>query len=347
MLFVPVVSSTGKPLMPCHPARARELVRAGKALRRFNKGMFYIRLTQRADGKTQPIGAGIDSGSKREAVTVKSEAHTFINLQLTAVDWVKDAVEVRRNMRRGRRFRNTPCRANRSNRGVGFRLPPSTRARWGWKLRIATWLSKMFPISRFAVEDIKAHSNGGRRWNASFSPLEVGKKWFYKQLEKLAPVDTLQGYETAELRRKHRLAKSKNKLSEIFEAHCVDSWVLANWYTGGHTYPDNKRMLLVTPLRFHRRQLHRLQPEIGGTRKVYGSTRSLGFKRGSLVKHVKYGLVYVGGFLKQRLSLHCLSTGKRLGQSFKPEDCKFLAFNTWRTALLPAINGEVSEPIFG
>lgn len=30
--YVPVVSSSGSPLMPCHPARARELVRKGRAL---------------------------------------------------------------------------------------------------------------------------------------------------------------------------------------------------------------------------------------------------------------------------------------------------------------------------
>jgi len=63
-MFVPVVSSTNKPLMPCHPARARQLVRNGKALRRFNRGLFYIKLTQRSDGATQPIALGIDPGSK-------------------------------------------------------------------------------------------------------------------------------------------------------------------------------------------------------------------------------------------------------------------------------------------
>jgi len=54
MLFVPVVSKSGKVLMPCHPARARELVRNGKAVRRFNKGMFYIKLTEREDGEPKP-----------------------------------------------------------------------------------------------------------------------------------------------------------------------------------------------------------------------------------------------------------------------------------------------------
>jgi hypothetical protein len=64
--------------MPCHPARARELVRKGKAVRRFNRGLFYIQLTEREDGDIQPIAVGIDPGSKKEAFTIKSEAHTYL-----------------------------------------------------------------------------------------------------------------------------------------------------------------------------------------------------------------------------------------------------------------------------
>jgi hypothetical protein len=91
-----------------------------------------------------------------------------------------------------------------------------------------------------------------------------------------------------------------------------------------------------TPLRFHRRQLHVENPTTGGVRRAYGGTRSLGFKRGSLVKHVKYGLAYVGGFSKDRLSLHAVADGRRLGQNFRPDDCSFLTYSSWRTRLLPA-----------
>ena len=144
MLYVPVVSSTGKPLMPCHPARARELVRKGRAVRRFDRGMFYIRLLDRVDGDVQSVACGIDPGSKKEGLTVKSEAHTYLNLQADAVTWVKDAIETRRNMRRARRFRKIPCRAPRFNRSRGA-LPPSTKAMWQWKLRIC----------RFSVDSSK------------------------------------------------------------------------------------------------------------------------------------------------------------------------------------------------
>jgi RRXRR protein len=320
--------------MPTSNQRANQLIRAGRALRRFSKGVFYIRLTERADGDTQPVALGIDPGSKKEGFTVKSASGTYLNIQADAVTWVKEAVETRRNLRRSRRNRNTPCRQNRSNRAIG-RIPPSTKARFQWKVRIATWLSKLYPISRFVVEDIKAHCFGGRRWNKSFSPLQVGKKWFYAELEKIAPVDTLQGFDTYKLRNDMGLKKTKAKMSEVFEAHCVDSWVLANYYVGGHTKPDNTEIMLITPLQFSRRQLHVQNFSKGGIRKQYGGTRSMGFKRGSWVTHPKYGLCFVGGTSKDRVSLHSLSGGKRLTQNAKTQDIAFLHFASWRATFPP------------
>ena len=328
-LYIPVQDRTGRPLMPMHPARARELLRRGRAVRRFSKGIFYIRLLDREGGATQEVAVGIDPGSKKEGFTVKSEAHTFLNIQTDAVTWVKDAIKVRREMRRTRRSQNSPCRQPQYNRARGG-LAPSTRARWGWKLRIASWLSKLYPISYFVVEDIKARTTSCRRWNASFSSIEYGKKWFYEELGRLASVETKQGYETKEMRDAAGLRKGRDKKLSVFESHCVDSWVLANSWTGGHIQPDNKSIMCLSPIQFHHRQLHYFRPSEGGIRKPYGGTRSLGFKRGSLIKHPKWGLTYVGGTMKDRITLHSITNGKRLCQNARPSDCKFLAYNSWR-----------------
>jgi len=332
MLFVPVIGSGGKPLMPCHPARARELVRSGRAVRRFDRGLYYIRLTDRADGDVQPVAVGIDPGSKKEAFTVKSEAHTFLNVQADAVTWVTERMETRRDMRRARRGRNTPYRECRRNRGVkkGW-LPPSTRARWGWKLRICNWLSRYYPISVFAVEDIKTRSRRGqRRWNKSFSPLEVGKGWFYEELRKLAMVETYGGHETKALRDAFGLRKTRDKMSNRFDAHCVDSWTLANAEVGGHSCPDHVGIMYMVPLKFHRRQLHRFQPRSGGMRAPYGGTMSLGLKRGTWVRHPMHGVAYVGGSANGRISLHGLRNGGRLCKDAKPDDCAALTRCSWR-----------------
>ena len=334
-MYVPVVDREQRPLMPTTPNRAATWIKSGKATPFWKRGIFCVRLNiEPLARQIQEVVVGVDPGSKKEAFTVKSESHTYLNIQSDAVTWVKDAIKTRREMRRTRRGRNCPCRQPRANRLVNStRLSPSTKARWQWKLRIIKWLKRMYPIDCVIVEDIKAITKQGkRRWNKSFSPLEVGKQWFYFHISEFAKLETKQGFETKELRDQLNLKKSSSKMSNKFEAHCIDSWVLANWHTGGHTEIDNKDMILITPLRFHRRQLHRLQPDIGGIRKPYGGSRSLGFKRGSLVKHIRYGLVYIGGYLKGRISLHSLTDGKRLTQNAKPEDCKLLTFNSWRCA---------------
>ncbi len=160
------------------------------------------------------------------------------------------------------------------------------------------------------------------------------------QIEKIGELITKEGIETKQLRDNLGLKKSKKKLAETFEAHCVDSWVLANCCTGGNSKADNTDILMVIPLRFHRRQLHRLQPQKGGLRPHYGGTISAGFKRGSIVKHSSFGLTYISGYMdkptkkepeRKVISLHSLETGKRLTQNALSKDIKFLTFNSWRS----------------
>ena len=189
------------------------------------------------------------------------------------------------------------------------------------------------------MEDIKTTSWGGK-WGKTFSPLQIGKDWFYHELEKLAPVELIQGYETAELRNYLGLKKSKNKMATVFSSHCVDSFALAYSAVGGETEPTNKDILVVTPLRFHRRQLHRIKHSSGHVRSRYGGTISAGFKRGSIVKHPLWGLTYMGGEMvkptkrepdRKVVSLHSIESGKRLTQSAKPNDIQFLTYSTWRS----------------
>ena len=99
--------------------------------------------------------------------------------------------------------------------------------------------------------------------------------------------------------------------------------------------PEQIRLLCLTPFEWHRRQVHRLQPEHGGKRKPYGGTRSLGFTRGTLVQHPRYGLAYVGGTLDGRQSLHHPLTGKRRCQNAKPSQCRVRCLLKWRARLLP------------
>ncbi len=336
-IFVPVVDQEHRPLMPTTPSRARRWLRSGTATHFWKGGVFCVRLNREPSARErQPIAMGVDPGSKREGIVVASAAHTYLNIQVEARTGVKEAEKDSTRMRRSRRRRKTPCRKPRQNRKPSRKqLPPSTRARWHWKLRLATFLCQLFPVRVFVVEDIKARTTGKKRWDQSFSLLEVGKAWFYEELGKLAAVQTKQGYETKDLREQLGLKKTSKKLAEVWEAHCVDAWILAHCAVGGRKTPDNRRVICIAPLNWHHRQLHRFEPGKRDKRKPYGGTLSQGIKRGTLVKHPRWGKAYVGGSMDGQLSLHDLQTGKRLTQSAKVAECRPIKLLRWKTRLVP------------
>lgn len=333
---VPVVDAVGRPLIPCHPARARILIKHGKAIPKRNKlGIFYIQLTYGVEPDNQVLALGVDPGSKFEGISIVGTRHTVLNIMSEAVTHVKKAIEQRRQMRRTRRYHKTrrrPARFDNRLTGDNF-LPPSTRARWEAKLRIIQQLLKILPISHVVVEDVKAETKKGKmRWNGSFSPVQTGKEHFYRGLRELGFEPILrQGHETKVLREQYGLRKSKDKGEKSFWSHCVDAWTLAASVSGTEK-PDHTGFYYLVPMRFHRRQLHRLEPDKGGVRRSYGGTRSLGFKRGTLIEHPKWGLCYIGGYSRGILSLHALRTGKRIVRNAKPEDCRVLTFVSWRSA---------------
>ncbi len=344
---IPVVSKNGTPLMPCRPAKARKLIAQGKAIKKRNKiGIFYLHLQFDPHiPVTQPLAIGVDPGTKYEGFSVVGTGDTVVNIMSEAITWVKRKVEQRRNARKARRKRNTRRRKNKKNRIANQRrLPPSTRARWDVKLRIIKQLCTIIPIQNVVVEDIQAvtKKRHHKRWNTNFSPLEVGKWYFYSELQKLKlNVILAQGNETQQLRQHFGLHKKKSKSQPIFETHCVDAWVLAAATTRAK-FPTTISIYYITPLQFHRRQLHRFQFAKGGIKRRYGGTLSLGLKKGTLVTHKTLGLCYIGGNLKNRLSLHCLKTGKRLTQNAKKEDCTILTRISLRTQFLSPLHSEYS-----
>ena len=60
--------------MPCHAARARQLIRNGRAIKKHDRGIVYLVLIERTTGDVQPVALGIDPGSKKEAYRRLDEA---------------------------------------------------------------------------------------------------------------------------------------------------------------------------------------------------------------------------------------------------------------------------------
>jgi len=333
--MVPVLDLKKIPLMPCTEKRARELMEKGDAKAYWKNGIFCIILQREPSARNyQEVIIGIDPGSKRTGITTTTEKRVICNQLFDAPSEVKKKVEFRKILRKSRRSRKTPYRKCRSNRKIGG-VPPSTKARWGAHLRVIDFWKKLIPITVVSLEDIKAETKKyQRKWNKNFSPLEVGKKWFENEVVNRGyKFYKFEGFKTKEQRDHRGFKKTSLKLRDSWDAHNVDSHCLCELALG-----DIKPFFGILKCEFFkwsRRQIHVSNPQKGGVRKQYGTTRSLGLNRGTLVKHKKLGLTYVGGTSKRGLSLHDVKTGKRLTQDAKKTDCVLLSNIRWRTQISP------------
>ncbi|CAN5950756.1 unnamed protein product [Sphagnum jensenii] len=276
---------------------------------------------------------------KREAYTVATNKAVVLNIETNTPDWIKSHVETRRILRRARRGRKTPyraCRENRSSLRNPERIPPSTKARWNCKLRILSLLFRILPITHLRLEEISAETKKGKKkWNLSFSPLQVGKDYFEKSVALLYPnliFSKSSGKETHDHRAKRGFHKIKDKLSYSWEAHCVDSHSLCEMSLESDISPV-RSLYKITFLQFHRRQLHVQNAAEGGIRKPYGTTVSFGMPRGSVLRY-KNDLVFLGGSSKNRLSIHSLENGKRISQNIRKEEITMLYASSYRTQFL-------------
>src|SRR5271165_2267212 len=157
-----VLSKDGTPLMPCHAARARELLAKGKAVvvRRYP---FIIRLKHNPEELgTQPVAIKLDPGAKTTGIAivrVSPIAHHVLHLSEVTHrgSVIKDSLIQRRAFRRNRRDRKARYRAPRFNNRTKSEdwLPPSLQSRvdnvMSWVRRYRRWC----PITEIVVETVR------------------------------------------------------------------------------------------------------------------------------------------------------------------------------------------------
>jgi len=157
MQLVFVLDRKKQPLMPCHPARARQLLRAGRAVVHRLRP-FTIRLKERVGGSVQPIRLKLDPGSKTTGIAIVRESEEqAVVLHLAELHHktdIKKKLDQRRAYRRNRRTRKLRYRAPRflnRTRPEGW-LPPSLRARVD---NILSWLRRyrrLAPVTALSLE---------------------------------------------------------------------------------------------------------------------------------------------------------------------------------------------------
>ena len=109
-MFVYVLNKEGKPLMPTNPAKARMLLKFNKA-KVVRKTPFTIKLTYDSSSYTQPIIAGMDTGSKVVGCAAIANGNVLYQSEVTLRQDVSDKMQQRQMYRRTRRGRKTRYRA--------------------------------------------------------------------------------------------------------------------------------------------------------------------------------------------------------------------------------------------
>src|SRR5260221_10351064 len=143
------------PLMPCLPAKARKLLRAGKA-KVVDRCPFTIQLLWQCEEHFQGITLGIDKGSSVTGICCVGNGTVLLAAELHHRRDVKAKMDARRDHRKSRRARKwyRPERfLNRASSKRSGRLPPSVKTNVQEVIRIVNHLP--LPIARIVVEDVQ------------------------------------------------------------------------------------------------------------------------------------------------------------------------------------------------
>ena len=154
-MYVYVINKTGNPLMPCSPAKAKHLLKAGKA-KCIQKTPFTIKLLWNCEENTQEIVAGMDTGSKVIGCATVANGKVVYQSEVQIRQDVSKKMQRRkmyRRTRRSRKLRYRPVRwANRANSYKTDRLAPSIKSKVESHLREKKFVEHILPVSRWKVE---------------------------------------------------------------------------------------------------------------------------------------------------------------------------------------------------
>lgn len=323
--------------MPTKASRARRWLKSGKAIIWKNKlQIFAIQLTFiESDVETQKVVVGIDPGKLYTGIAVQSAkcthwlGHLFLPFQK-----VKDRMDQRAMMRRGRRGRRINRKlsySERSHRQVRFdnrrsnKIPPSIRANRDLEKRVLNELENVFPLNEVVIEEIKA------RGDKAFSPAMVAQKWQFDRIGEECQLTTIEGWKTAQIRQQLGLVKQKNSKSDaVMATHAVDGIALAcsefidyritslnsrGWLGQVDITPCPLTVIRRPPI--SRRQLHLMVPAKTGIRRKYGGTVTRhGYRKGDFVEATQGSKTvrgWVSGDTEKQISVSD-ANWKRLGQ---------------------------------
>ena len=149
--YVYVISKNGKALMPCSKAKARKLLKEGKALIVSHKP-FTIKLVFKCENQVQKITLGIDPGYEHIGLSAISEKGELFSAEAKLRDNISKLLAEKKMYRRNRRNKLWYRKPRFLNRKKTKSLPPSLEHKLDSHLRMVKKLLSFMPISKICIE---------------------------------------------------------------------------------------------------------------------------------------------------------------------------------------------------
>lgn len=153
-MLVYIVNKNLKPLMPCKPKKARELLETNKAEVYLYKP-FTIKLKHGSSGYKNEVVLGVDTGSENIGFAAASQNRVLFQAEFkTKTRLIRDKMEKRSSYRRTRRGKKTRYREKRFDnrkRPEGW-LPPSIQSNVNSHIKMIKLIAKLLPITKIIIE---------------------------------------------------------------------------------------------------------------------------------------------------------------------------------------------------
>jgi 5-methylcytosine-specific restriction endonuclease McrA len=152
-MFVYIINCHGHPLMPCHPRKARLLLKGGKA-KVAKMVPFTLQLLSGSSGYKQEVSLGVDAGTKHMGVSASTEQTVLFEAEVQPRTDIQELLATRRQFRRARRSRKTrkrPARFLNRRTPAGW-LAPSVQHKVEAHLKTIRLIHKLLPVSKTTIE---------------------------------------------------------------------------------------------------------------------------------------------------------------------------------------------------
>ena len=165
--------------MPTTPARARKMLRDGKA-KCIRRTPFTIKLTYDSKEFTQPLTLGVDTGSSKIGSAVVTDDGNVIYLSEVEIrNDISDRMKQRSKYRRNRRNRKTRYRKarwlNRKNSIKSDRFSPTMISKINSHLKEIEFVKSILPITKLILETATFDPH------ALKNPDVLKNKWLYQR----------------------------------------------------------------------------------------------------------------------------------------------------------------------